>query len=155
MTIRVARRNLPGPLARARAPRAMTLVEVLLSFAILVVGLVSIFAVLNAGVRSHKRAINEMEAAQVAESIMAEMRADFSHGRVPHSDGPTIFHESKDYSGYSYSKNILALDPRQGRTEQRFSNQEYFVRLQVRWSDRGENKSISVDTIMFCNRANK
>jgi Tfp pilus assembly protein PilV len=128
----------------------MTLIEVLLSFAILTVGLVSVFAILNAGFRSHKRAINETEAGMVAESVLAELRAEFFHSRVPNS--ARDFTASKDFPGYSYKCTVIPLDPSRKGVEQTFSDREYFVRVQVRWSDRGDDKSISIDTVMFCNR---
>jgi Tfp pilus assembly protein PilV len=135
-----------------RRPRGMTLVEVMVSFAILIAGLVTIFAILNAAIRSHKRAVNETEAAIVAESIIAELRAEFFRGHVPRTDGPTTFNASTDYPVYSYNRNILAMEAPRSGVDRALADREYFVRVEVRWSDQGDNKSIKVDTVMFCNK---
>lgn len=130
--------------------RGMTLIEVMLSFAILITGLVSIFAILNAGFRTHKRAINETEASILADSILSDMRAEFSHGRIPNNDHGN-FHESADYPAYRYSRTVISLEPSRRAAGQRSADREYFVRVDVRWSEQGDDKSIGVDTVMFCN----
>jgi len=135
-----------------RAARGMTLIEVMISFAILVVGLVSIFAILNAGFRSHKRAVNETEASILADSLLSEMRSEFAHGTVPTSDRPGSFHENADFPLYKYSRQIVALEPARKGVNQVMADRSYFTRVEVRWSDQGDDKSISVDTVMFCNR---
>lgn len=128
----------------------MTLIEVMISFAILITGLVSIFAILNAGFRSHKRAINETEASILADSILADMRSEFSHGKVPNHDRGT-FHESIDFPSYKYCRTVVALEPSRKGIDPRLGDREYYVRVDVRWSDQGDDKSIGVDTVMFCN----
>lgn len=130
----------------------MTLVEVMMAFAILVVGLVGIFAILNAGFRAHKRAIKETESSLVASSVASELRDEFSHGKVPPSDVENAWHDSPDYPRYQYRKIVIPLEPARAGLDQRAANREFFVRVIVRWSEAGENKSISVDTIMYCNR---
>ena len=55
----------------ARQQRGMTLIEVMISFAILVTGLINIFAILHAGFRSHKRAVNETESCGTAQNKTA------------------------------------------------------------------------------------
>lgn len=130
----------------------MTLVEVLMAFAILVVGMIVIFAILNAGFRAHKRAINETEASLVAASVTSELRAEFFRGRTPRSDPPDAWHESSDYPRYKYRKVIVPLETARRGLDEAAADREFFVRVLVRWSELGENKSISVDTIMYCNR---
>ena len=130
----------------------MTLVEVMLAFAILIVGMVGIFAILNAGFRAHKRAIHETEAAQVAASVTAELRADFSRGHTPRSDPPDTWPASPDYPRYQYRKVIVPLEAGRKDVDDAAADREFFVRVLVRWSEIGENKSINVDTVMYCNR---
>jgi Tfp pilus assembly protein PilV len=137
---------------RARRSRGMTLVEVMISFAILVAGLVSIFAILNAGFRSHKRAVNETESSLVAESVLAEMRAQFAHGIVPKSDSKGVFVEHPDYPSYQVNRQVVSLEANRKGSVQAFVDREYFVHVEVRWLSEGDNKSINVDTVMFFNR---
>lgn len=130
----------------------MTLVEVMMAFAILVAGLVGIFAVLHAGFRSHRRAINETEAAILASSVMSELRAEFFRGQAPASDPPGTWRSSADYPNYRYRKVIILLETARKDLDPLAADREYFVRIEVRWAQEGENKSISVDTVMYCNR---
>ncbi len=136
--------------ASRRPSRGMTLIEVMISFAILVTGLVSIFAILNAGYRSHNRAVRETEASMVAESMLADTRAEFAHGKVPGHDRGQ-FRESTDFPGYRLCRSVVPLSPGRKGANQPFSDREYFVRVEVRWADQGDDKSISVDTVMYCN----
>lgn len=130
----------------------MTLIEVMLAFAILVVGLCGIFAMLNAGVRAHKRAINETEASLLGSSIMSDLRAEFFRGQAAPSDPPGAWHDSTDYPRYQYRLTIVPLEVARQGLSPLAANREFFVRVQVRWSEAGENKDITLDTIMYCNR---
>jgi len=132
--------------------RGMTLVEVMMAFAVLVVGLVGILAILNAGFRAHKRAINETESSLVASSVASELRADFFRGHVPSSDVAGAWHDCQDYPRYQYRKIIVPLEAKRAGIDERAADREFFVRVIVRWSESGEDKSISMDTIMYCNR---
>ena len=136
----------------ARPARGMTLIEVMMAFAILVTGLVSVFALLSAGMRTHKRAINETEAGLLAASLLDETRADFFNGKDVSTDVKDNFTESKDSPGYQYNRKIVSLEPARTGAIYDSANREFYVRVEVRWSEQGENKSVAVDTIMFCNR---
>ena len=136
--------------ASGRTSRGMTLIEVMISFAILVTGLVSIFAILNAGFRTHNRAIRETEASMVAESMLADTRAEFARGKVPGHDRGQ-FRECADFPGYRTCRSVVPLEPGRKGSDPRFADRNYFVRVDVRWSDQGDDKSISVDTVMYCN----
>lgn len=138
---------------RARRRHAgMTLVEVMMAFAILVAGLVGVFAMVNAGIRSHRRAIRETEASLVASSVMDELRAEFFRGRTARSSTRGVFTDAPDYPGYKYCQTVIALESERKSTDPRAADREYFVRVEVRWGEQGENRSIVVDTIMYCNR---
>jgi len=129
----------------------MTLVEVMMAFAILIVGLVGIFAILNAGFRSHKRAINDTEATILASSILDELRSDFFRGRVPPSDAKSAFTESTTNAIYKYNRLIFPLESKVMQAGP-VVNREYFVRVEVRWSEQGESKSVGVESVMFYNK---
>lgn len=126
-----------------RRGRGMTLIELLLSIAILMAGMVCIFALLLTGLNSHRRAIKETEATMIAASALADLRADFAGGVVPRSDGSTYV-EVKDHAGYKINRLIVSVDPQKGE------NREYFVRVRISWSQKGESQFIEFNTIM-CN----
>jgi Tfp pilus assembly protein PilV len=134
-----------------RPARGMTLIELMISFAILVFGLVSIFAMINAALRSHKRAMNETDAAIVAESVLADLRSSFQRGQVPRSDGKAFFEPVDGFDGYSVNRTIVSLEPKRREVAALGGDREFFVRVEVRWSNEGDNKSIYVDSIMFAN----
>ena len=131
-----------------RHDRGMTLVELLISFAILMAGMVAVFALLLSGTSSHRRAIKETEATMIAGSAMADLRADFAGGVRPHSDG-TTYTEVKDREGYQINRLILPIDPSKGE------NREFLVRVRVRWSEKGDNQFLEFSTIMCDTTANK
>ena len=133
---------------RLRRPSGMTLIEVLISFAILVTGLVSIFAVLNAGFRSHNRAIREMEASGIAESVADDLRAKFSSDELVRSDGDKLWHDFGE-TNYKYNLTVVPLVPQRAGIIQGAANREYFVRIKVKWMSQGDDQFISLDTIMF------
>ncbi|MCY3020602.1 MAG: hypothetical protein NTW87_16410 [Planctomycetota bacterium] len=130
----------------------MTLVEVMMAFAILVTGLIGIFAVLNAGFRSHKRAINETEAGILAASVIAELRSEFSRGHLPRSDPKGTYNPYASSPRYQYRQQIIPLEAARRGIDQKAADREYFVRVEVRWIEGGDNKGVSLDTIIYCNR---
>ena len=130
--------------------RGMTLIEILMAFAILVAGLTGIFALLLTGMHSHQRAVNETDASILAASVLADTRGEFFNDKEVRTDGKDTFKPCKDNPMYSYNRTIIALDTRKGA--EGIVDREYFVRVEVRWSERGENKSLNVDTIMFRDR---
>jgi type II secretory pathway pseudopilin PulG len=134
---------------RRNSFRGMTLIEVLISFAILLTGMVSIFAVLNAGFANHKRAINETEASVAAESVLDSMRAEFSSGGLPTSDLNGSYREYPDDDRFTFNRLVIPLVPARRGVMQSASDREYFVRVSVRWMEKGDDKVVSCDTIMF------
>jgi len=137
-------------MSRRRA--GMTLVEVLLAFAILIAGLVSVFAMFNGGFRTHKRAVNETDATLIATSLIAETRAELGIGRQPSSDPANVFTKYAPNPIYEYNRNVQLLQREREGMLPGAAGLEYLIRVEVRWSDRGDNKSIRVETIGFLNR---
>ena len=123
--------------------RGMTLIELIIAIAILMGGMVCIFAFLLAGTSSHRRAMKETEATMIAASTMADLRAEFAAGNIAHSDG-TTYVEVKNKPGYKINRLILCVDPVKS------DKREYYVRIRVRWSEKGDNQFIEFISIM-CN----
>ncbi|HYF51124.1 MAG TPA: hypothetical protein VEJ63_17045 [Planctomycetota bacterium] len=131
----------------------MTLIEVMLAIAILITGLIAIFALLNSGLQSHRRAINETEASMIASSAIAEIRSELMHGGLlPRSDPKKTFNPCPDFPDYQINRQIIELDKPRG-VKDVGAGREYFVRVEVRWSERGDNKSIVMQTVVFHNKA--
>ncbi len=133
--------------------RGMTLIEVLISFAILLAGMMGILAVMTTGLRAHRRAVNETVATQVVASVLAETRATFSHGEKLSTDSPKAFNPSSEFPDYEYNRRIICLDPASSAGfSAGMGNREYLVRVEVRWKEGGDYQSISVTTIVCRNR---
>ena len=133
----------------SRGNSGMTLIEVLIASAILVFGMVGILALFNAAARTHKRAVDETTATQVAMSVMSELRGDFAHSRVPPSTDKSVPAESNDYPGYKYHVRIVDPEPKRTVKDTALMGKEYYVEVKVLWSDRGEDKSVLFQTVMF------
>lgn len=146
---------LPSPRAgRGRGwgrPHGMTLVELMMAFAILVTGLTAIFGLLLAGTRSHRRALKETEATQCAATVLAELRSGFARGQTFSSDNPNNWQVSADFPSCAYLRTIVPLDPRSAGQANTLALREFFVRVKVRWSEKGENQAIELNTIMYRN----
>lgn len=129
----------------------MTLIEVLLAIAILITGLVAVFAMLLTSADAQRRAKIEVEAAAVASSVLADLRGEFFNGHEVRSDPADTYLDSPDMPGYQYNRLIVPMDPPRRNAPAGAANREYSVRLKVRWMQQGENKFLAVETIMFRN----
>jgi len=128
----------------------MTLMEVLVATAILVFGMVSVLAALQAGLRAHKRARDETNAGFVAASVMAEMRGIFAMGRVPDAILESAPWESKDFAGYIYWTKLTDLTPARGVRGGAVLGREFFVEVRVYWQARtDEKKWLVFNTVML------
>lgn len=141
----------------AKAGAGMTLLEVLIASAILVFGMVGILAMFNAAARTHKRAVDETTATMVGTSVMSELRGLLARGIVPTETkkagkkGWKIddLPEHQDYPGYHYAVRVVDLNPRRKFRDKAVFGKDYYVEVQVFWSDRGDNKSVQFETVMF------
>jgi type II secretory pathway pseudopilin PulG len=138
--------NRPG---RRRA-RGMTLIELMMAFAILLTGLTVIFALILAGTRSHRRAIKETEAALCGASVLADLRAQLARGQMPTRESGGDFTPSDDFPSCKYRWTIIPVGLTGIKQGGNAAPGEYFVRVKVRWSDKGDDKSIELNTLMYC-----
>jgi Tfp pilus assembly protein PilV len=86
----------------ARNPRrrdgGFTLLEILIALLILVVSLVSVFALFGAASASHRRAVASQNSAQLAYSVLAELEQVPNPGSLPNMSGKT----NPAFEGYTY-----------------------------------------------------
>lgn len=129
--------------------RGMTLIEVLIAFAILLAGMMGILGVLTSALHEHKRAVNQTDAAQAGASIIAHTRMEFARGETPATDSAGSFSACDEYPGYQYNRQIKPLDPPRANTVTKGRNQEFLVRVEVRWSERGDARTTVLNTIVF------
>ena len=81
--------------------QAFTLIEILLALLIFVIGSVSLWALFISAIETHKRAIDEQQAALLAETLVAELRQQqiVKHARLePIKDGT-----HPGFPGYRYN----------------------------------------------------
>ena len=128
----------------------MTLIELMMAFAILLTGLTVIFALVLGGTSSHRRAVKETEAALCGASVLADMRADLARGKMPAHGSGGAWTPSSDFPGCAYQWKIIQLAVTGAKQGGNAAPGEYFVRVKVRWSEKGDDKSIELNTIMYC-----
>lgn len=132
-----------------RQRRGMTLIELLMSFAILMGGVVCIFGLLLAGTSAHRRAIKETEATMIGGSLLADLRGDFARGILQKSDRSDNFEEVEGHPGFTANRIFFSVEPKKPNQPRTLGEREYFVRVRVRWSEKGENQFVEFTTVMF------
>jgi type II secretory pathway pseudopilin PulG len=139
--------------APARAPRGMTLVEVMIATGILVFGMVAILAIILTAQRSHQRAVHETNAVQVANSVLAEWRVALNQGQTLQVCAPDRPFDQlltlSDYPDYRYAVTAKKLEAQRYNAKAPPLGEEYFVEVTVFWSQRGEAQSALFQTVMF------
>ncbi len=132
--------------ARRGSARGMTLVEVLMAGAILAFGMVGILALLGTAHRSHRQAIHETTAVQLAQTVFAEYRSFFARGYTPPSDFKKV-HE--DYPDYKYDVKVTDLRLATSRVYPDYGR-EFLIEVRVYYSDDFDlRKSAVFHTITF------
>lgn len=144
---------LPHPPLRRRG---MTLLEVLIATAILVFGVVAVIGVIMSAQTTHRRAIDETIAVQVAQSVLAEWRMLMDKGaaQLPASVDPkTPFEQLKaheDYPDYRYAVKYREISPPgKLKSGEEPLGREYLVEVHVFWMRQGGPRSVVVHTIML------
>lgn len=129
---------------RLRKEDGFTIIEVLIALGILVVGMLGIIALLAVATRSHTRAKHAVNATMIATSEIADARHKLSNSRAALSSAATAkFQKHKLYPRYDYKVDVVPLD-RDGR--------EVYVRVTVRWKQRGRNVEEVFETIVLRRR---
>jgi len=135
----------------------MTLLEVLIATAILVFGVVAILGVIMSAQRTHRRAIDETVAVQVAQSVMAEWRMVMDKGAdLPQSVDPKKmdFEDMSmhaDYPEYRYAVKYTEVSPPgKLKSGEMPLGREYVVEVHVFWMRQGGPRSVVFHTVMLC-----
>jgi prepilin-type N-terminal cleavage/methylation domain-containing protein len=124
---------------KALGQHGFTLVETLVSFAILAVMMVAGFQLAGAGLRAINIAATTEGAVLVAQSRMEHLVA---LGGIPQERSGTI-----DGTPYAWAVQVLPPDPQWKREPQ--ARNMVHVRLQVSWRDRRGVSRIHLDRIIF------
>lgn len=100
---------------RGRQLNAFTLVEVLISLAVLALGLVGIMAMIGSATSLHKRAVDQTVAAMVAEKVFEEKQAQAMAGATPEemstkSGSEYAFARSTMYPSHEYKAICTAIN---------------------------------------------
>ncbi|MCX7803622.1 MAG: hypothetical protein N3A38_00395 [Planctomycetota bacterium] len=130
----------------------MTLVEVLVALGILVVGMIGVLSLVTAAVRAQKRAVDEASAAELAETVMADLRAKFETGSLPLGGMGAAEISHPHYPGYRYTVRLIPTDenrPADPRARGQAPPKAYFVEVEVIWAERGEKRSAAFRTFMI------
>lgn len=117
--------------------RAFTLLEILIAVAILAFGMAGVLAVFAAAAGSHRRAVDEMEAAMVASGLAAEARARFrGRGELV----PRIGIKVPGKPRYRCDVDYFPLDE---------EGDEVLMEIDVRWKERGRGAALVFHTILL------
>ena len=130
----------------------MTLVEVLIALGIFIVGMVGVLSLVTAAMRAQKRAVAEANAAELAETVMAELRAKFETGRVPLGGAGARDISHPDYPDYRYSVRLVPLEdtiPSDPRARGQAPPKTYFVEVEVAWGEGGEKRTAVFQSVMI------
>ncbi|MBI2922057.1 MAG: prepilin-type N-terminal cleavage/methylation domain-containing protein [Planctomycetes bacterium] len=120
---------------RARRPDpGFTLLEILISLMILILSLVSIFALFGAASASHRRAVASQNAAQLAWTVLAELEQFPRPAQLPNLAGQ----KHPAFDGYTYDVNF-----------KRFGPNEIEAEVVVHWKRGGHDETETYRTILL------
>jgi prepilin-type N-terminal cleavage/methylation domain-containing protein len=100
----------PQPGRRAKAQAGFTLMEILISMTILMVGMLPMMAVFQTAMHSLNRAIEDTYSAAIAQSVVDAIRIGLKDMKVEHKDGTRFF--IFDHDGWTSSAASGDNDPR-------------------------------------------
>lgn len=146
-------RNRKSQIANHKSPRpasGFTLLECLTALIILSIGLASVFALFAAGLRTHKRGVDQTTAGTFAQKVLAELQARLTDdylttiaGRGPTGKRKIELKDQADVAfpgPYKYDATIEAFDTRRDA---------YAVTLKVKWLEGGQEQSAVFQTVLL------
>ncbi len=151
-TITTSRRRRARPPRGRRRDRAagFTLLEILIALGILAIGLTAVLGLLASAVATGKRAQNRVDAANLAESIVADIENDldlsFDHDELDGLDPASnddyrtrILRDWEPSRLHPSFKTRILITPITGPID---LPEEFLLEVHVDWSDRGKNRGI-------------
>ena len=123
-----------------RARRGFTLLEVIISLAILVLGLSAVLPLFAVGTTSHKRGIDQTMVSLIAPHITARLQERLYEIKPQ----PLMDQEYADVGRtYKYDATFAPLDPSE------VAPMAFIVKVTVRWSENALHHSESFSTILL------
>lgn len=118
--------------------KGFTLVEILVALAILAIGATSAMSLLAAATAMHKKAVDQVNSAFIAETVVSEIESRMltATGAVtPYGNGSV-----DGFPDYFYEFQLSPVDN---------SPYEYFVNVRVSWKEKGVTKIQDFQTILL------
>lgn len=146
-----------------RTRGGFTLIEIMMAFSILLLGCVGVYAVFSVGLVSHKRAVDNTNAATLAGSLFSDIAANYheyyydrNHNGVPDKSEDGNNNGIPDWFEVQASGRLRDPIPMiQGyrytiRYERSAAvDQELFVTIRVFWQAQGEDKGAAFQRSVF------
>ena len=115
----------------------LTLLEIMVALAIMIIGIASVFALFAAATALHKRAVDQTNAALIAQKILSELDCRLTAGadiKELQKTGVAL----PEFPNYTYDLRLTPVDKTQN---------EFYVDLAVRWKTRGRVREQRFNTI--------
>ena len=121
-----------------------TLLEVIVALAILTVGISSAIALFAAATAMHKRAVDRIHAAAIAEHALADIESALARGADPEAlvANPPFEAIRTNWPGYEVTLGIHnVLIVAEGEEEPEAEGDELMLELRVQWKAEGQTRS--------------
>ncbi len=150
-------------MSMARHQRGFTLLEILMAFSILLLGVVGVYSVFSVGLVAHKRAIDNTTAANLAGSLYDDIAANYdmwyydrNHNGIPdlaedrNGNGTDDWFEVQAGGRARYPIPLVPGYTYKIRYERGDTvDTEIFVTVQVFWRQQGEGKAATFQRSVF------
>jgi len=129
---------------RGAEPWGFSLIEVLIAMLVLSLGAASILSLFAAGASTHRRAMDRMNSALVAEEVFAAVQALYTAERTPDA----ILDELKkrlpeEISGYQHEETIYHPGG------EGWAEHELYVKVALRWVQGGSDRVEAFHTVLL------
>ena len=148
--MRADRKRRGGLLVENRSPTAPTpsnsgfsLIEVIVALGILAIGVSTAFALFTAATAAHKRAIDRVHIAAIAEHAIADIESALRRGASPEDivRDPPFAEIKRNWPQYEVTANFYEIDAETG-------NDEILLEIKVGWAYRGTRRQESFQQII-------
>lgn len=115
--------------------RGFSLLEVIVALAVLTLGISSALALFTAATAAHKRAVDRVNAAAIAEHVVAEVESALARGVTAESlaTNPPVAAIERNWPGYEV---VLAFVPVAGESE----GDLVLLEVRVRWRSEAQGR---------------